>query len=147
MKFRSFSIPILLSAVLVACTKEVSPRENLGDGLEQQSTVAPVINSEEEYVLGNYISIPYSLDNLQNAYSSLDTKTKSSINIDAIHPTHYYIRFYPKNSEELDILRNLKPRVFLSEVPLDREVLVHGSYYHDPSIPSISLLSNTPLCL
>ena len=90
---------------------------------------------EEAIQLGKRIDIPYSIENLQKAYNSLSPSSKAKINIEEIIPTHYYIRFSPKNALELDILRNIKPRIFLSEVPLDYEVTSGGTFYHDPSLP------------
>ena len=91
--------------------------------------------SEGMTVLGKRIEIPYSIENLNRAYNSLDAETKSQINLEQITPTHYYIKFSPKNVEELDILRNIKPRLILSEEPLDYEIQEGGTYYHDPSLP------------
>lgn len=96
---------------------------------------ATFITTENQTVLGDVIEIPYSIDNLLKAYESLPPSTKSEINPQDIKPTHYYVRFYPKSLSELDILKNIKPYIFLSETPLDREVKVGGSSYHDPSIP------------
>lgn len=92
--------------------------------------------TEGQTVLGDTIVIPYSIENLLKAYDNLPSLTKSQIDPDAIQPTHYYIRFYPKSIAELDILRNINPYVFLSEIPLDRKIIIGGSSYHDPSIPN-----------
>ena len=93
------------------------------------------MTKEGQTVLGDVIDIPYSIDNLLVAYENLPIETKSQINLSYIQPTHYYIRFYPKSIAELDILRNIKPYVFLSETPLDRKIEFGGTSYHDPSIP------------
>ncbi len=127
-------LTLLSLSVFASCSKEALPLTVIDD-CTQQSSFSMDMTTEGEYVLGSTIKIPYSIENLQKAYSSLDYQTRSSIDISSVQPTHYYIRFKPKNSDELDILRNLEPRVFLSEVPLDREIVVHGSYYHDPTIP------------
>lgn len=93
------------------------------------------VTTEGQTVLGNVIDIPYSIENLLKAYENLPDQTKSQIDPDTIKPTHYYVRFYPKSIAELDILRNIKPYVFLSEIPLDRKIEIGGSFYHDSSIP------------
>ena len=56
--------------------------------------------SEGMTALGKRIEIPYSIENLNRAYNSLDAETKSQINLEQITPTHYYIKFSPKNVEE-----------------------------------------------
>lgn len=89
---------------------------------------------EGQTILGNQISIPYSIDNLRNAFDSLPQKTKAGFSKEDILPTHYYVQFAPKNEEQLDILINI-PGLILSDVPLDREIVRGGIYYHDPTLP------------
>lgn len=102
---------------------------------DQVEAESEFVTHEGQTVLGNVINIPYSIDNLLKAYENLPIETKSQIDPSYIQPTHFYIRFYPKSIAELDILRNIKPRVFLSETPLDRKIEIGGTSYHDPSIP------------
>ena len=90
--------------------------------------------SEGPTVLGKDISIPYSIDNLRAAFDLLPQDTKSGYTIEDIQPTHYYIKFSPTDGFQLDLLRNT-PGLILSEVPLDREIVVGGIYYHDPELP------------
>lgn len=132
----SQAVILLVSGLLSSCQKT--------DSLSQTEEYSPesVILEEQYYektegqtVLGDVIDIPYSIENLLTAYNNLSTSTKSQIDVEDIKPTHYYVRFYPKSIEELDILRNIKPYVFLSEIPLDRKIVIGGSSYHDPSIP------------
>lgn len=123
----------MLLAVLSSCQRiEISTPINGRDVCE---TETEFVTKEGQTVLGDVIDIPYSIDNLLVAYENLPIETKSQINLSDIQPTHYYIRFYPKSIAELDILRNIKPYVFLSETPLDRKIEVGGTSYHDPSIP------------
>ncbi|MBQ9451176.1 MAG: hypothetical protein IJU34_07705 [Bacteroidales bacterium] len=91
---------------------------------------------EAQTVLGDKIEIPYTVDNLRKALELLPPETKSAITEEDFSPTHYYVRFSPENIMELDLLKNLSPRIILSEVPLDREVKTGGIYYHDPSLPA-----------
>lgn len=90
--------------------------------------------SEGQTVLGDVIDIPYSVDNLRKAFETLPTETKAGYSKEDIQPTHYYVKFTPKNEEELDILINI-PGLILSEVPLDRKIAIGGISYHDPEVP------------
>lgn len=90
---------------------------------------------EAQTELGDVIDIPYTIENLKKALDLLPSETKALISESEFLPTHYYVRFAPKDVSELDLLTNLSPRVIWSEVPLDREVKTGGIYYHDPSLP------------
>ncbi len=60
-------------------------------------------NNQTETILGKKLKNPYSVENMQKAYENLQQKTqlKSSINITT---TDYYVRFFPKTDDELQIL-------------------------------------------
>jgi len=122
-----------LAILVVGCTDNIEDDFSIVDN----TLYNPSFNYEFKEgltVLGNRISIPYSIENLRAAFELLPNDTKSGFTIDDIQPTHYYVRFCPKNEEELDILINT-PGLVLSETPLDREVLIGGIYYHDPDLP------------
>ena len=126
---------IIISTCFLACQKAEETQLVLNEDRFVEGKLEKEFFTTEGYtVLGDVIDIPYSIENLLKAYENLPAHTKSQIDPNDIKPTHYYVRFYPKTIEELDILRNIKPYVFLSETPLDREVVVGGSSYHDPSI-------------
>ena len=128
---------VTLLACMFACQKAEDSNlildENATETTEHNNEF---ITTDGQTLLGDVIDIPYSIENLLKAYENLPARTKSQIDPNDIKPTHYYVRFYPKSIREQDILRNIKPYVFLSETPLDREVVVGGSSYHDPSIPN-----------
>lgn len=90
---------------------------------------------EGQVILGEQIQIPYSIDNLMLAYNSLPSETRATIDTTLIKPTHYYVKFAPKNQDEVDILRNISPRLMLNDVPLDYEIKIGGTFYHDPCLP------------
>lgn len=121
--------------VFASCQKE-SELSSISENMFSEKAETDFVTTEGQTVLGDVIDIPYSIENLLKAYDNLPAQTKSQIDLEDIQPTHYYVRFYPKSIEEQDILRNIKPYVFLSETPLDRKVVVGGSSYHDPSIPA-----------
>ena len=121
---------------LAACNKDIhAPFDQPNSITNAGGTDHTIIHTEGATVLGEAIDIPYSMDNLKKAYALLPESTKSILDFTLINPTHYYVRFTPKNIEELDILRNINPRLILSETPLDREVVISGTFYHDPDLP------------
>lgn len=127
---------VSIISLLIACQKSDETQLLFDDNTSDEvGFLGEFVTTEGQTILGDVIDIPYSIENLLKAYENLPAKTKSQINLEDIQPTHYYVRFYPKSIEEQDILRNIKPYVFLSETPLDRKVVVGGSSYHDPSIP------------
>lgn len=71
------------------------------------------------------------------AYSNLkktqkySAKNSSSIEINT---SHYYIKFKPKNTDELKLLE-ADTTLILYDYPLDYEILQMGEYYHDPEVP------------
>lgn len=127
---------ISIISSLIACQKAEETQLVFDENIFcETDLVGEFVTTEGQTVLGDVIDIPYSIENLLKAYENLPAQTKSQISPDDIQPTHYYVRFYPKSIEEQDILRNIKPYVFLSETPLDRKIVVGGTSYHDPSIP------------
>ncbi len=51
-----------------------------------------------------------------------------------ITPTHLYVKFTPKNEQELDILM-VDSTLVLYDYPLDYEIAINGDFYRDPDIP------------
>lgn len=129
---KTISALVFAVAVLSSCSDNISPIEALNEKLKEEEQY---VFSEGQTVLGKTIDIPYTIDNLKKALDLLPPETKAAINEEDFAPTHYYVRFHPINIPELDILINISPRIILSETPLDREVVMGGTYYHDPSLP------------
>lgn len=48
--------------------------------------------------------------------------------------THLYVRFLPNSPEEYRLLGDIEG-LELFDFPLDYEIVEHGDYYHDPTIP------------
>ncbi len=126
---------LFVSGILISCHKE-TVYSNID--LESDSSVMDAkidyCCTDGEMVLGDKIEIPYSIENLKKAFYRLPLETRSSISIENIVTTHYYVRFHPKNEEELSILKN-NSNLMLFEFPLDREIIINGTSYHDPSLP------------
>lgn len=76
---------------------------------------------------------PYSVENMKVAYTTLKSGgigEKSDIEIKA---THFYVRFLPKDFDELDSLER-DTTLILFDYPLDRKITKKGTHYHDPSL-------------
>ncbi len=84
--------------------------------------------------LGRKLDNPYSVKNMQKALSNLQ-KSNDGVSTNSIEvtTTHRYIKFKPKNSKELETLKDDRT-LDLYSYPLDYEI-TEGSYYHDPTIP------------
>ncbi len=83
--------------------------------------------------LGEKVKNPYSLSVMQAAYNELvgDTSLCSST---VLEPTHIYLRFLPKNIEELRVLEK-DTNLFLYSHPLDVKIADGSGNYHDPLLP------------
>ena len=83
-------------------------------------------------VLGEKLENPYSIANMEKAYADL-IKTRAAGDF-KIETTDLYVRFLPKDSTELLELQK-DTLLELFDYPLDYDIEVEGTYYHDPSIP------------
>ena len=86
-----------------------------------------------EIRLGEKIPNPYSLSVMQQAYSELQgvETTRSG---KSLEPTHLYLKFSPKNMEELRVLED-DTTLYFYDYPLDVELIGEGGDYRDPSLP------------
>lgn len=110
------TIPTLF---FVSCTKEkFAPQQ------EKQTENIGVIK------LGKQIDDPYRLENMQRAYNNLYGDLLKT----ELQATHKYVRFLPKNEEELDLLKN-DTSIVLYDYPLDYEISEGEGTYHDEEIP------------
>ena len=105
------------------------------DSSDKEQFIVPYDSGETPIILGEKLNNPYTLDNMRLAIEEINKKhlTKSAISTD-IKPTHYYIKFKPKNEEDLDKL-DADTTVFYYCFPLDYDIEQEGSYYHDPELP------------
>lgn len=126
---------VLISALIFAslfmtigCSKDSNPF------LNQPVEESQIENAQIQ--LGRKLNNPYSVSNMQEAYTALKPETKSLCNDDSIiSTTHYYIKFKPKTEEELTTLL-LDHELILYPYPLDYEIVNFGNgYYHDPEVP------------
>ena len=118
-----------------ACTQNFDEGD-LVDVPQEQTTA--VSQTQEEMgnpiVLGEKLNNPYSLKNMQGAYDSIQKKSSMRrVGALKLEPTHYYVRFLPKDTADFNKL--WRDSLELFDYPLDYEVESWGDYYHDPSIP------------
>lgn len=85
-------------------------------------------------VLGRKLQNPYSVANMRKALANLSPQTRAGVDSSHLTTTHYYVRFLPKNEAQIQLIKR-DSTVFLYAYPLDHEIAVYGTYYHDPSVP------------
>ena len=122
MEVSNLHLSILMAiAITAACTDEPIPVQSV-----EQQPVGPNVQVDGMMVLGQELQDPYKLSNMQQAYANI-TGAKAQL-----QPTHLYIRFLPKNEEELYLLKNID----LFNFPLHYEIIQNGDCYHDPELPA-----------
>ncbi|MBR4624914.1 MAG: hypothetical protein IKO56_05200 [Alphaproteobacteria bacterium] len=124
--------------MLAACSEPLQEAVEIEPTQSTNNTQLSAIDDTEDtpIVLGEKLNNPYTVDNMRKAIEVMNSKrlTKSAISTD-IKPTHYYIKFKPKNEADLDKL-DADTAVFYYSFPLDYEILQEGTYYHDPELPN-----------
>ena len=116
---------VLGLAVLTACKDEPMLALEEQQNVEAQQSI-DASHSDGMMVLGQELQDPYKLSNMQQAYANI-TGAKAQL-----QPTHRYMRFLPKNEEELYLLKNID----LFNFPLHYEIIQNGDCYHDPELPA-----------
>ncbi|MDA3779958.1 MAG: hypothetical protein PF487_07050 [Bacteroidales bacterium] len=124
-------VTLLFTIVLTSCEKEDF---NLDDTESQESFIE---SSEGIIVLGKQLEDPYAIKNMKQAYSNLKSVSSKTPDVD-IQPTHTYMRFLPNSEEEWGMLKS-DTTLVLYDFPLDYEIKILGTYYHDPSLPETAI--------
>jgi len=89
----------------------------------------------ERLSLGDKLPNPYSMENMRKAIAELQSRGLSKVTLSTdIKPTHYYIRFKPKNEAEVDAVE-ADTTVFYYSWPLDREIVGDSTNYRNPELP------------
>lgn len=118
-------ICLVMAAVFVlSCGKEGLTFE----GVDQPGDRAQL--SHEMIVLGERLENPYKTSNMSKALQAL---YPSKADVAQVSPTDLYVKFLPKNQEEVELLYDLE--LNLIDHPLDYSILVEGDWYHDPEVP------------
>jgi len=123
----AFVCTAMVISLLVSCQKEeIEPDVSQQFNLEESDTLQMI-------KLGKKLENPYSVVNMRKAWESLQAKSKVSKDGE-IQATHLYVKFKPKDEDELAILKTDSTLV-LYDVPLDHEMSEEGEFYHDPELP------------
>lgn len=122
---------------LVSCEKEFEAQKKVNDDQNPALTAKGGVSESkgELVILGKQLKNAYSVKNMQAAFDYYNKQFSNSIFANkAIKATHKYIKILPSTEEDLIYLENIsdkKDGIFLSEYPLDYEVLQEGSDYVD----------------
>ncbi len=129
-----FLLAILaLSFGLFSCEKDKLEQGESNTITEEQ----PHNVSDGIVVLGEKINDPYAICNMKAAYSNLKSAGEDTP-VEEIQPNKKYLRFLPKDEAEWDLLKS-DTSLVLYDFPLDYEIAVYGTYYHDPELPDSSV--------
>ena len=116
---------LFLAAVFISCSDEnVTP--DIGAQIE-----------DRQIVLGEKLPNPYSLSVMQKAADELadGSSLKAAV---ILQPTHYYLRFAPRDTAEIDLLE-ADTTVFFYNYPMDYEIVREGDTYTDLNVPDGTL--------
>jgi hypothetical protein len=91
-------------------------------------------NETESYILGDPKQNPYTVRTMQSAYMTLTSNGIFPISSISIRPTHYYVKFKPRNFNQYEVLSS-DSTLDLSDLPIEANIIQNGDYYHDPSLP------------
>ena len=121
MKYKSL---FLFFMVFLTCCSEddISPQQ--GD----------VTIEERAIVLGKKLPNPYSLNVMQKAVDELSAESTLKA-AQQLQATHYYLRFAPRDTAEIDLLE-ADTTIFFYTYPMDYEIVQEGDTYTDPDLPS-----------
>ena len=89
------------------------------------ATSNPLDNGDDPIVLGNQLTNPYTVPNMQTAYNTLYGGGATVV------ANNLYVRFRPTNTTQLETLED-NTNVELQDYPMDYEVTQDGDFYQDP---------------
>lgn len=133
MKNKFFIAALALSFGLFSCEKDKLEQDESNITTEEQTHKV----SDGIVVLGDKINDPYAIYNMKTAYSNLKSAGEDAP-IEEILPNKKYLRFLPKDEIELAILKS-DTAIVTFDFPLDYEIEVYGTYYHDPELPDSAI--------
>ncbi|MCF6213273.1 MAG: hypothetical protein L3J45_04525 [Flavobacteriaceae bacterium] len=132
-KLKIITILTLFGIIFYSCYKDEGILKQSKLSLSEQMNNAGL----KGIVLGKKLENPYSVENMKKALDNLkksNVSAKTSVDGIEVTTTHLYVKFKPKNEDELDILKSDSTLV-LYDYPLDYEIEENGDFYRDPDIP------------
>ena len=143
-KYRSIFFSVVAIALLVS-SPFMFGTESCDNGMEYaESSVNNSINNGSEVFqnvgLGKKLNKPFSVKNMKIAFDSMLVRANRDGMISRItseNPvkiTHYYVKFKPKDKEELDRIKD-DTTIHLVTYPIDHEKVPDWLSYRDPSVP------------
>lgn len=128
----------LIGILMYSCQNDEDlTKENISPSQQEKS--------KKIIKLGKKLENPFSVVNMQRALDTILKETKLANTQQArafrqitktieIKETDLYVRFLPKDSLELNLIKKDTTLVFYDH-PLDYEIEKQGEHYHDPEIP------------
>lgn len=123
----------LIVLLSVSCAKDEIKNDIVPPNDGNEGTSKNVLVTNSEMILGEKLDNPYSLRNMRKALNNLLPSTRAGVEETDIEPTHLYVKFKPKNDEELSVLKS-DSTLILYAYPLDYDIEQYGEY-HDPEVP------------
>jgi hypothetical protein len=90
-------LTVAICVVIIACERNDLP-------LNDEPLSSEFENNNGMTVLGEKLDNPYSVENMEKAYINLKSSGYETPGVQ-IETTHLYIRFLPKNYDELSLLK------------------------------------------
>ena len=115
---------VLMALSLMSCSKE----GDVSGGRDLDYDYGKDL-SHDAIVLGDRLENPYKTENITKALQSLYPTKADRVDVKT---TDLYVRFLPADVQEYDLLANLG--IYMTDYPLDYDILVDGDWYHDPEI-------------
>ncbi|MEQ9402116.1 MAG: hypothetical protein RIM99_00910 [Cyclobacteriaceae bacterium] len=129
---KHLNLKVLYSLFAVALVTSCEVDDDISPLPEEQSET---IQEPTMMKLGKKLKNPYSVENMKLALENLKASGRyQKAPMPIIETTHLYVKFEPKDEEELDQLVS-DSTLILYDYPLDVEIVEMGDYYRDPSVP------------
>lgn len=127
----------LFLALAAALMMAVACSEPLNEAAEEATPQNEGTETPKKSHWGNKEPIPYTIPNMHLALDKLqsDGLSKSALSKADIKPTHVYLKFFPSDLDELDLLKD-DSVLCVVPVPYDYDLEGFDGSYHDPEVPA-----------
>jgi hypothetical protein len=123
-------ILILMFFGVISCSKNDMETQEIN--ILSNARIEGNIPDEGEMILGEKVTNPYEIKNMQKALESLKKRKIEASSLE-IEPNYKYVRFLPKDKNEYDKINN-DPNIDVFEYPLDYKIVKNGNKYKDKSL-------------